>query len=124
MRELYFERNTVNTAHVIKRNMFGIAEPVTEEMPIPDVQRYIINNQRELTCYKVAYKGTRKNAVRHLRGVCYFATDEEALAYFKTISMPGYTLQLLTGDWKLLAERPADKNTNEKETDDHGKKEQ
>lgn len=120
MRELWLMRTTVNKATVGKRNAFGVLESSTDEMSIPDAQRYIAAHQRELTCYKIAYKGTRKNAVRHLRSVCYFGTDEEAIAFFHTVSMPGYTLQLLTGDWRLLAEKAADKNDQEKEIDDHG----
>ena len=108
MRELWIKKVTVNTAKVVKRNTGGSLEDVTEEMPIIDAHRYLLNHQRELRCYKIAYKSNRKNAVRHLNGVYYFATDEEAIEYFNKVSMPAYNLQLLTGDWKLLAERPSE----------------
>lgn len=110
MRELWIRKVTVNTAEVCKRNHGGTLVPITGEIPIPEAQKYILKHQRELTVYKIAYKGTRKNSVRHLQGVHYFSTEEEALAYFNTLSMPGFELQLLSGDWKLLAVKPSDNN--------------
>lgn len=119
MRELWFQRTSVNAGHVVRRNASGVIEHVTGEVSLPDAQKYIFNHQRELTAYKIAYKRNRKNAVRHLFGVRYFATPEEAVAYFETVNLPNCTMQLLTGDWKLLAEKPSDIK-NEKEKYDHG----
>lgn len=104
MRELWLKRTDVNHAYVASRRS-GRLERVTPVMTVPEAQRYIIEHQQELRTYKIAYKSTRKNAIRHLHGVYYFASDEEAKQYFETVSMEGYILQLLTGDWKLLAEK-------------------
>ena len=110
MKELWLDRVTVNRARVIRRNETGSKEPVTEEMDVKDAQWYILKHQRDLRCYKIAFLRQRKNAIRHLHGVYYFANDEEAKKHFETVSMPGYILQLLSGDWKLLAEKkPEDK---------------
>lgn len=111
MKELWLDRVSVNRARVIRRNEHGSKEPATGEMDVRDAQWYIVKNQRDLKIYKIAYILPRKNGIRHLRGAYYFATDEDAIKYFETVSMPGYILQLLTGDWRLLAQKqPEDIN--------------
>lgn len=76
--------------------------------------RQFLESHREerLTIYRVAYISDRKNAKRHLDTNIYIEDLTSALFYFEArCILDNYTYQLLTGDWRLLAEKkPGDNN--------------
>lgn len=68
---------------------------------------YINSNQKNLKAYKIARLLHRKNARRKTIQTFYVMDDNAAIQYFGNLLFqgPDATYQLLTGDWKLIAEK-------------------
>lgn len=108
MRNLRWIRKTVNTGIVEKVQHDGTWVQVLPESSIPECCGYVIANKAEWKLYKIATISERKNAVRHLAEVIYAADDDDAKNYFSAVicgKYPEGTVQLVTGDWKIIAVR-------------------
>lgn len=106
--QLYIKRMTPNTGTVMAYGRFYEECRVTSELPYKECVAYVQENQTPLTIYKVARILPRKNAVRKLFKKFLALNEDDAKATFYDICKmtdDGSTLQLLTGDWKLIAVR-------------------
>lgn len=106
--QLYIKRMTPNTGMVMALSRFYNESPVTSEMPYKECVTFVQENQTPLTIYKVARILPRKNAARKLfkKFLAHNEDDaKETFYYICKMTDDGSTLQLLTGDWKLIAVR-------------------
>lgn len=108
MRNLRIRRVTVNDAVVEKVNHDGLWVIDSDIMPLRDCMAYNVANREEVTCYKVGQILDRVNGRRHLAQRIYAKDNNDAIRYFSDVvceRFPEGTLQLLTGDWKIIAAR-------------------
>ena len=108
MKRLFIIRVSPNTGYVCSYGRYFEKIRETNEMSYVQCKDYVLQHQEELTIYKVARILNRKNAKRTLYKR-FLATDcKEAMATFEEICRQeesGNILQLLTGDWKMIAEK-------------------
>ena len=107
------ERISPNTGRVLEIGALGTRRPVSAEMDYFKCRQFLEAHREErLTIYRVAYISGRKNAKRHLNTNLYVEDLGKALYAFKQrCILDDTTYQLLTGDWRLLAEKkPGDNN--------------
>lgn len=108
MKELSIKRMTPNSGVVVCLDVYGEPVIVTPEKPYKECVEYVRMHQEELTVYKIGRILPRKNARRTLFKRIYALDEDEAKDIFVDICASnddGSRLQLLTGDWKLIAER-------------------
>ena len=108
MKRLEIIRVTVNEAYVARADNFFRKVKVTDIMPYKSCVAYVMEHQEEAVIYKVAKIANRKNAKRRL--VDRFLADDnnEAVSIFARRYCQNEdraVMQLLTGDWKIIAER-------------------
>jgi hypothetical protein len=80
---------------------------VTEVTTFRSCLAYVIEHQEEATVYKVARILSRKNARRQLYERFLAKDQREAIDIFNkhyAAQAQGFTLQLCTGDWKVICE--------------------
>ena len=108
MKKLFIKRTSPNTGIVYALGQFFEELPVTGELSYILCKEYIMLHQEDLTLYKVARILNRKNAKRSLYKKFLAADWKEAMTTFEDICRheeSGNILQLLTGDWKMIAEK-------------------
>ena len=107
----YAKRTDPNHGMVMERLPDGTSEPVTDELHWAIcVSKVHALKDEVLTLYKVARIAPRKNAIRRLYSKIYARDLSDAVDHFRQICETGdpATLQLLTGDWKLICEKGPD----------------
>lgn len=95
-----------NSGQVWEIGPFGEEIQTTETLPYTDCKIFLLKNQVELRVYKIGCIGSRKGAKRkYLKRI--FATGIiQAMELFNQIvEDEAVTLQLCSGDWKVLAEK-------------------
>lgn len=108
MRKYFIKRVSPNTGFVCSYGRYFEEIRETNELPYVQCKDYVLQHQEELTIYKVARILNRKNAKRTLFKRFLAADEDEAKAVFDDIcrgSEDGTVLQLVTGDWKIIAEK-------------------
>ena len=108
MKRLFIIRVSPNTGYVCSYGRYFEKIRETNEMSYVQCKDYVLQHQKELTIYKVARILNRKNAKRTLYKRFLAADEDEAKAAFVDICKEiedGSILQLLTGDWKMIAEK-------------------
>lgn len=111
MKDMTIIRRDPNNAVVYRLNVDGSQELVTGQMTYERCMEYVRLNSRIVKPYKIAIFASRKDAKRHLSRVIYCADNDEAIEYYtqKFLDTTNYEWsQLLTGDWRLIAERRQD----------------
>lgn len=106
MRKYFIKRASPNTGIVYKLGRFFQEFPVTDELRYVQCKEYLREHPDELTIYKVARILNRKNAKRTLYKKFLAENEDEAKLIFNEIckdSEDGTILQLVTGDWKIIA---------------------
>ena len=111
MNALKWKRVTANTACVYYMDRYGKWIKVQDEAPIAACKNYVEQNQEQIYPYIVAYIGTRANAKRHVMRKIMAVDKDDAVKYFnewvkqqEEFEPLHGTLQLLTGNWKLVTE--------------------
>ena len=109
MNQLFIKRVSPNTGIVCAYGTFFEEISVTGPLNYPECKAYIAEHQKTLTLFKVARILNRKNAKRSLYKKFLAADWKEAMTTFEYICRQeeesGNILQLLTGDWKMIAEK-------------------
>ena len=108
MRALFIKRTTPLTGQVLSYDAYGNEIVVTMDQKYSDCISYVNEYQHELTIYKVGRILNRKNGRRKLFRKIYAENNDDAMDAFLKIceaNDDGSRLQLLTGDWKIIAER-------------------
>ena len=113
MKRLEIIRVEPNTGYVVRldRNLKKVK--ITEILPYRSCMAFVMENQEEGIIYKIGVIGTRKNARRKYVGKILAEDNTEAVSIFEKEWASYYegTVQLLTGDWKIIAQRNADGTT-------------
>lgn len=105
MQKYHIKRIDPNTGQVWETGPFGEDLQTTDTMPYTDCKVYLLQHQVELRVYKVGRIGSRKNAKRRMHKRIFATGFVEAVEIFSKIDPEDATLQLCTGDWKVLVER-------------------
>lgn len=102
----HIKRIDPNTGQVWETGPYGEDIQTTETMPYTDCKIYLLKNQVELRVYKVGRIGSRKGAKRRMHKRIFATGIVEAMQIFnQLVQDEAVTLQLCTGDWKVLAEK-------------------
>lgn len=106
MKRLEIIRVDHNTGYVVRLNKDFQKIKITEILPYRSCMAYVLEHQEDGTIYKIGKIGKRKDARRKLEGRIFAADDPEAIRIFNNMEFEsGITYQLVTGDWKIIAER-------------------
>lgn len=108
LQKYFIKRTSPNTGIVYAWTMHCKTIDVSENMSYTECKHFVKEHQEELKVYKVARILNRKNAKRTLYEKVLAADSDEALCGFYEIckrECDDSRLQLLTGDWKIIAER-------------------
>lgn len=107
MNRLEIVRTDPNNGYVVRLDNFFKRIKVTETTTYRSCLAYVMEHQEEATVYKVARILSRKNAKRQLYERFLARDQKEAVDIFNKHYAPmaqGFTLQLCTGDWKVICE--------------------
>ncbi len=107
----YAKRTSPNLGQVMERQADGSSVPVTSELPYAICIAKVKDHRTELLhLFKVARIAPRKDAVRRLHCKILARDLSDAVRQFSEMCRDGdpATLQLLTGDWKLICEKGPD----------------
>lgn len=108
MKRLEIIRVNPNIGYVVRLDKDFRKIKITEILPYRSCMAYIQEYQEEGTIYKIGKIGKRKDARRKLERRILALDDNEAIRIFSKMNFDdGITYQLLTGDWKIIAERDA-----------------
>lgn len=108
MKRLFIKRVNANIGIVYSYGRYFEEVPVTGPEVYVACKAYVKENQEELTIYKIGRILNRKNAKRTLDKTFLAADEDEAMSTFIDYCAAhedSSTYQLLTGNWKLIAER-------------------
>ena len=106
MQKYHIKRIDPNTGQVWETGPFGEDLQTTDTMPYTECKVYLLQHQVELRVYKVGRIGSRKNAKRRMHKRIFATGFVQAVEIFSSLSQDeAVTLQLCTGDWKILAEK-------------------
>lgn len=106
MKRLEIIRVDPNTGYVVRLDKDFRKIKITEILPYRSCMAYVLEHQEEATIYKIGKIGKRKDARRKMDGRILAADEKEAIQIFNKMDFDdGITYQLLTGDWKIIAER-------------------
>lgn len=106
MNKYRIKRTDPNTGIVMEVGPYGEETEATNPMPYKDCKVFLYQHQEDLRVYKVAKIASRKGAKRRLYRRIVAPGFLEAIDRFKTITADeAVTMQLCTGDWKVLAEK-------------------
>ena len=112
MNKYHIKRIDPNTGQVWETGIYGEDLQTTETMPYGDCKAFLMMNQVELRVYKVGRIGSRKNAKRRMyKRICAENILEAMEAFNKLVQDEAVTLQLCTGDWRLIAEKKPTEST-------------
>lgn len=110
-KQLKIERVNPTDGRVWSLDINGIMQPVLIDgsyvATYGKCVDYINKNQTDLKAYKIARILHRKNAKRRTLSTVYLMNNHDAVQYFGQLVFqgPDAKYQLLTGDWKLIAEK-------------------
>lgn len=107
MNRLEIIRTDPNNGYVTRLDTFFKRVKVTEIASYRSCLAYVMEHQEEATVYKVARILSRKNAKRQQYERFLARDQREAVDIFNKHYAPmaqGFTLQLCTGDWKVICE--------------------
>lgn len=106
MKRLEIIRVDPNTGYVVRLDKDFRKIKVTEILPYRSCMAFVLEHQEEANIYKIGKIGKRKDARRKLEGRILASDEPEAIRIFNKMNFDdGITYQLLTGDWKIIAER-------------------
>lgn len=106
MHKYHIKRIDPNTGQVWETGPYGEEIQTTETLPYTDCKIFLMKNQVNLKVYKVGRIGSRKDAKRRMYKRIFAANIVEAMeAFNKIVQEEAVTLQLCTGDWKIIAEK-------------------
>lgn len=106
MKRLEIIRVDPNTGYVVRLDKDFRKIKITEILPYRSCMAFVLEHQEEATIYKIGKIGKRKDARRKMEGRILAADDPEAIRIFNNMDFDdGITYQLVTGDWKIIAER-------------------
>lgn len=107
MNKYHIKRIDPNTGQVWEVGLFGEEIRTTDTIPYNECKAFVLQHQQELRVYKVGRIGSRKDAKRRMYKRIFAADIVKAMeAFNKLVQEEAVTLQLCTGDWKLIAEKP------------------
>ena len=107
-KNLYIRRTGPNDGVVVEIGNYFDEKTITEPMPYQQCVNYVLEHRKDLTVYKIARILPRKNAKRTLYKKILAVDNNEAVVIFNDMcsgAPENVRLQLLTGDWKLIAEK-------------------
>lgn len=106
MKRLEIIRVDPNTGYVIRLDKNFQKVKITEILPYRSCMAFILEHQEEGTIYKIGRIGKRKDARRKMERRILAADEKEAIHIFSNMNFEdGIYYQLVTGDWKIIAER-------------------
>lgn len=106
MKRYHITRTDPNNGVVFEVGPYGEEIRISEPMPYNECRAFLTQKQEDLKVYKVGKIGSRKGAKRRFYRRIIAPGFVEAIELFKELATEeAVTLQLCTGDWKLLAER-------------------
>ena len=112
MKRLEIIRVDPNTGYVVRLNKDFQRIKITEILPYRSCMAFVLEHQEEGTIYKIGKIGKRKDARRKLERRILAADDVEAINIFCKMDFDaGITYQLVTGDWRIVAQHDPDGKT-------------
>lgn len=105
-KNMYVRRTDPNNGVVVEIGNYFDEKTITEPMPYQQCVNFVLEHRRDLTIYKIAKILPRKNAKRTLYKKILAVDDCDAIRVFSNVcsgAPENVILQLLTGDWKLIA---------------------
>lgn len=112
MKRLEIIRVDPNNGYVVRLNKDFQRIKVTEILPYRSCMAYVMEYQEEATIYKIGKIGKRKDARRKLERRILALDDHEAIRIFNNMDFEdGVTYQLVTGDWRIVAQHDPDGKT-------------
>ena len=106
MKRLEIIRVDPNMGYVVRLDDNLQKVKITEILPYKSCMAYVMENQEEATVYKIGKIANRKNAKRRYDSRILAQDDNDAVRKFTLMPKDDTSIyQLLTGDWKIIAER-------------------
>ena len=106
MKRLEIIRVDPNTGYVVRLDDNLQKIKITEIIPYKSCMAYVMENQEEAKVYKIGKIANRKNAKRRYDSRILAQDDNDAIRKFTLMPKDDTSVyQLLTGDWKIIAER-------------------
>ena len=106
MKRLEIIRVDPNMGYVVRLDDNLQKVKITEILPYKSCMAYVMENQEEATVYKIGKIANRKNAKRRYDSRILAQDDNDAVRKFTLMPKDDTSVyQLLTGDWKIIAER-------------------
>ena len=105
-KNLHIRRTGPNDGVVVEIGNYFDEKTITEPMPYQQCVNYVLEHRKDLTVYKIAKILPRKNAKRTLYKKILAVDNNEAIIIFNDVcsgAPENVILQLLTGDWRLIA---------------------
>lgn len=107
MHKYHIKRVDPNNGQVWETGPYGEEIQTTGTLPYKDCKIYLLQHQEELRVYKVGQIRSRKGAKRRMYKRIFAPDIVQAMEIFnKLVQDEAVTLQLCTGDWKIIAEKP------------------
>lgn len=105
-KKYHIKRIDPNSGQVWETGPFGEEIRTTDTIPYNECKAFVLQHQQELRVYKVGRIGSRKGAKRRLYKRILAPGFIEAVELFnQLVAEEAATLQLCTGDWKVVAEK-------------------
>ena len=109
MKRLEIIRVDPNMGYVVRLDDNLQKVKITEILPYKSCMAYVMENQEEAVVYKIGKIANRKNAKRRYDSRILAQDDNDAVRKFTLMPNDDTSVyQLLTGDWKIIAERQSD----------------
>ena len=106
MKRLEIIRVDPNMGYVVRLDDNLQKIKITEILPYKSCMAYVIEHQEEAAVYKIGKIANRKNAKRRYESRILAQSDADAIRMFTLMPKDNTSIyQLLTGDWKIIAER-------------------
>ena len=106
MKRLEIIRVDPNMGYVVRLDDNLQKVKITEILPYKSCMAYVMENQEEATVYKIGKIANRKNAKRRYDSRILAQDNTDAVRKFTLMPKDDTSVyQLLTGDWKIIAER-------------------
>lgn len=106
MNKYRIKRTDPNTGVIMEVGKYGDERQISEPAPYSTCRAFLLQHQEEMHVYKVGRIGSRKGAKRKFYRRIIAPGFVEAVEIFKQLAADETdTLQLCSGDWKLLAEK-------------------
>lgn len=109
MKRLEIIRVDPNMGYVVRLDDHLQKVKITEIIPYRSCMTYVMENQEDAKVYKIGKIANRKNAKRRYESRILAHDDNDAIRMFTLMPKDDTCVyQLLTGDWKIIAERQTD----------------